>query len=126
MAAPIPRYLARLRREVRRGFLPFWVLEELASGPEYGYALMERLRKQTGSPQAVSASTLYPTLSRLRAAGLVRVFHGTTSQGPLRKYYELTPEGRTALPAIRELWGEVARPATPSARVGPLSPEAVP
>jgi PadR family transcriptional regulator, regulatory protein PadR len=126
MAAPIPRYLARLRREVRRGFLPFWVMEELATGPEYGYALMERLRKQTGSPQAVSPSTLYPTLARLRSAGLVRVFHGTTSNGPVRKYYELTPGGRAALPAIRELWGEVVRVPTPAVQVVRVLPEGVP
>lgn len=107
---------------MRRGFLPLRVLEELASGPEYGYALMERLRRQSGSALAVSPSTLYPTLARLRAAGFVRVFHGSTSRGPMRKYYELTPEGRAALPEIRELWGEVTRaPELPAARRAPAA-----
>jgi PadR family transcriptional regulator, regulatory protein PadR len=101
-------FLFRLRREVRRGFLSAWVLEQLAEGPAYGYELLERIARSHGDAVKVGASTLYPTLSRLRAAGFVRCFHGTVSSGPLRKYYELTAEGRGALPAVRALWTEVA------------------
>jgi PadR family transcriptional regulator, regulatory protein PadR len=113
------RYLSHLRREVRRGFLPWWVMERLSEGPAYGYQLMERIGRELGPEFRVTPSTLYPTLSRLRAAGLVRSFYGTVSAGPLRKYYELTDAGRASLPMMRAIWAETARvkaplPAVPS------------
>ncbi|HTW39769.1 MAG TPA: PadR family transcriptional regulator [Thermoplasmata archaeon] len=103
------RFLAHLRREVRRGFLPWWVIERLAEGPAYGYELMERIGRELGPEFRVTPSTLYPTLARLRAAGLVRTFHGKVSAGPLRKYYELTDLGRESLPAMRAIWAQTAR-----------------
>ncbi len=119
-------FLARMRREVRRGFLPLWIMEELAHGPAYGYELMERIGRQFGSDLRVTPSTLYPTLARLRAAGLVRTFHGTVSAGPLRKYYELTDDGRRNLATMRTIWGEMAtwrpeaRPGAPEGRATQL------
>jgi len=108
MSGTTRKFLFRLRREVRRGFIPLWVLEQLVDGPTYGYELLERIAREYGDEFRLTPSTLYPTLSRLRSAGLVRTFHGTVSSGPLRKYYELTPEGRENLPAIRAIWTEVA------------------
>jgi PadR family transcriptional regulator PadR len=113
------RFLAHLRREVRRGFLPWWVMERLADGPTYGYELMERIGRELGPEFRVTPSTLYPTLSRLRAAGLVRTFHGKVSAGPLRKYYELTDAGRASLPAMRAIWAQTAR-------VPPVAPSSAP
>lgn len=111
------RFLSHLRREVRRGFLPWWVMERLADGPAYGYELMERIGRELGPEFRVTPSTLYPTLSRLRAAGLVRTFHGKVSAGPLRKYYELTEAGRESLPAMRAIWAQTARgPAVATAK----------
>ena len=109
-------FLARLTREIRRGILPVWILEELGGGPAYGYALLERLKVQHGGEVSVTPSTLYPTLARLRTAGLVRSFHGRTSLGPLRKYYELTDAGRDLLPSLRALWAQTAAMRSPSMR----------
>ncbi len=111
-------FLFRLQREVRRGALPLWVMEELDRGPAYGYLLMERLKAQHGPALPVGPSTLYPTLARLRSAGLVRSFHGTTSRGPIRKYYELTEQGRELLPTVRSLWsggGQIRSARAPAA-----------
>ncbi|MCI4373778.1 MAG: PadR family transcriptional regulator [Thermoplasmata archaeon] len=94
MSAGTRLFLLRLRREVRRGFIPLWVMEQLVDHPTYGYELLERIAREYGSEFRVTPSTLYPTLSRL---------------GPLRKYYELTPEGRGSLPTMRAIWSEVAR-----------------
>ncbi|HEV8050149.1 MAG TPA: PadR family transcriptional regulator [Thermoplasmata archaeon] len=101
--SPPGSFLDGLRRELRHGILPVWVLEALEDGPSYGYALLERLRARHGPELAATPSRLYPALARLRAHGLVRVYHGTESRGPVRKYYELTPRGREMLPEIRAL-----------------------
>jgi len=95
-------------------------MEQLSNGPAYGYELMDRVEREFAGNLRVTASTLYPTLSRLRSAGLVRSFYGKVSAGPLRKYYELTPPGRASLPAMRAIWGEMAQlnSRSRSARIG--------
>jgi DNA-binding PadR family transcriptional regulator len=64
---------------------------------------MVRLRARLGPGVAVGPSVVYPTLARLRSSGIVRIFHGTVSHGPLRKYYELTPRGWAVLPQLRSM-----------------------
>jgi len=104
MTAPSgDRFLSTLRRELRHGVLPVWVLECLEDGPSYGYELLEKLRSRHGDDAAASPSRLYPALARLRSHGLVRIYHGKESLGPVRKYYELTPAGRAMLPEVRAL-----------------------
>ncbi|MCI4369779.1 MAG: PadR family transcriptional regulator [Thermoplasmata archaeon] len=120
--SPPAAFLIGLRRELRHGVLPVWVLESLADGPSYGYALLERLRARHGVEVAATPSRLYPALARLRAHGLVRVYHGTESRGPIRKYYELTPRGREILPEVRAL-AETLRALSV---VAPSAPPAVP
>ena len=115
MAARSQAFVRRLRRAVVRGSLPVWILEELEAGPTYGYELLVRLGRHHGGSDVLGPSVVYPVLARLRLAGLVRVFHGTESLGPLRKYYELTSEGQAVLPEIRHLGlsiaASLARPA---------------
>jgi PadR family transcriptional regulator PadR len=113
MAVSGTGFLRHLRRELRHGVLPVWILEELAAGPTYGYALLERLRARHGADLPVGPSALYPALARLRTARLVRSFHGTDSRGPVRKYYELTPQGWAMLPAALEMTSRFRPSAAP-------------
>ncbi len=113
MADPSGLFLYRLRRELRHGVLPVWILETLSAGPTYGYALLVLLRKREGAWGTVSPSMVYSTLARLRRFGLVRSYHGRESRGPIRRYYELTAKGREVLPGIRELQ-TAFRPAAPA------------
>lgn len=103
VADPSGLFLYRLRRELRHGVLPVWILETLSAGPTYGYALLGLLREREGALGTVSPSMVYSTLARLRRFGLVRSYHGRESRGPIRRYYELTEKGRGVLPGIRAL-----------------------
>jgi len=85
---------------LRNGALPIWILTELRDGPSYGYELLQRLESAHGKEAPVGPSALYPALAGLRAGGLVLNFYGSTSRGPIRKYYDLTQEGRALLPEI--------------------------
>jgi PadR family transcriptional regulator, regulatory protein PadR len=128
MPGPSPRFLYRLRRELRHGLLPVWILEALSEGPTYGYALLGRLRGRAGSERALGPSAIYPALARLKSFGLVTSYHGTESRGPVRKYYALTPQGRATLPEVQVLAsGLLAIPETPRPTPGrrfPLGGEA--
>ncbi|TMG33850.1 MAG: helix-turn-helix transcriptional regulator, partial [Chloroflexi bacterium] len=48
--------------------------------------------------------TIYPLLSRLRRDGLVKTQWRESADGPPRRYYELTPEGRRALTGFKSEW----------------------
>jgi PadR family transcriptional regulator, regulatory protein PadR len=52
----------------------------------------------------VTEGTVYPLLSRLRKAGLVRARLVESPAGPVRKYYTLTPEGRRVRDTMNAHW----------------------
>jgi PadR family transcriptional regulator PadR len=86
--------------QVRKGLLDLCVLRELADQERYGYELVKRL---VGFPGlGVTEGTLYPLLSRLRLQGLVRTRLEESSEGPARKYYALTPEGKRMLELMQD------------------------
>lgn len=78
-----------------RGVLEVCVLRILSEGPTYGYAIGAALADR--GLGTVKGGTLYPLLSRLETAALVEVEWRAGDGGPGRKYYALTPAGRTEL-----------------------------
>ncbi len=48
--------------------------------------------------------TIYPILSRLKREGLVRTTIRESSEGPARKYYELTAGGEAMLDKMNGYW----------------------
>lgn len=77
------------------------MLALIQSEPRYAFELIEGLGN-TGL--LTTEGTLYPLLSRLRRDGLVRTEWRESTEGPPRRYYELTAEGRRALSAFRNEW----------------------
>jgi PadR family transcriptional regulator, regulatory protein PadR len=85
--------------QVRKGLLELAVLSALSRDEQYGLELLRRLQDVPGLE--VQEGTLYPLLSRLRLQGLVRTRLEESPEGPARKYYALTREGRRALAGMR-------------------------
>ena len=82
------------------------VLEAIASGTGYGFDIMD----QTG----LASGSVYPALSKLEKAGLVRsrwenAETAHREKRPPRRYYEITAEGRRALAEALEHFRELAR-----------------
>lgn len=80
---------------VLKGALDLCVLAVLLDGPTYGYGLVERLNENGLS--LVAEGTVYPLLTRLEKRGLLSSERVPSSDGPPRKYYSLTADGRNAL-----------------------------
>jgi PadR family transcriptional regulator PadR len=55
----------------------------------------------------VVEGTLYPLLTRQKNAGLLSYRWEESQQGPPRKYYELTPEGKDYLKDLDNSWQEL-------------------
>ena len=54
---------------------------------------------------SISESTMYPVLRRLQKNNYLTTYD-QPYQGRNRRYYQITPEGRTHLERIRKMWGD--------------------
>jgi PadR family transcriptional regulator, regulatory protein PadR len=86
--------------QVRKGILDLCILNALEDRERYGYELVKTLAALPGF--GITEGTLYPLLSRLRALGLVKTRMEESSDGPARKYYALSPTGRTAVAPMNQ------------------------
>jgi len=61
----------------------------------YGYQMGVELSRRSGGRLTASEGSLYPTLHQMEAQGLIAGFWQTPTGGRARRYYRLTPRGRT-------------------------------
>lgn len=89
--------------QLRRGVLEFCVLALLRETERYGFELVRALSAAGGL--VTTEGTLYPMLGRLRREGAVETsWRESTTGGPPRRYYRLTPHGTATLNAFVEEW----------------------
>lgn len=88
--------------QLRKGTLEYCVLNALEDSPLYGYDIVRQLRALEAL--VISEGTIYPILSRLRQEGLLSTYLAESSEGPARKYYQLTAFGKGMLARMREVW----------------------
>jgi DNA-binding PadR family transcriptional regulator len=80
----------------------FQVLLALAAGHSHGYAVMGYVERLTDGAVRLGPGTLYRTIARLVADGLVVEIGGGDPQAPhdsRRRYYALTERGRAGAEA---------------------------
>lgn len=88
--------------QLRKGLLEFCVLNAISRGETYGYELVQRLK---GVEQlALTESTAYPILARLKQDGYVKVRDAPSSSGPPRRYFSLTALGRHRIGEMNAYW----------------------
>jgi PadR family transcriptional regulator, regulatory protein PadR len=91
---------------IRKGLLEFLILKIVDADKVYVADMLKRLG---GTEFATQEGTLYPLLSRMRREGLVDYEWKESSEGPPRKYYELTPKGRRHLSELADYWNAINR-----------------
>ena len=65
--------------------------------PIHGYLITKSLEEIAGKSLYIQAGTLYPILKNLEANGLIEHEMVKSTEGPPRKVYNMTPDGRKAL-----------------------------
>ncbi len=101
----------------------YFILAALQDEPLHGYAIIKATEALSQGRVRPATGTLYTALDRLTGEGLVQVVREETVNGRARRYYTLTPAGRTALhdhavhlaAAARIVIGRAARTARPAA-----------
>lgn len=90
--------------QLKRGLIEVCVLKVLDRDDSYGYQLIKDI-----SPHIeISESTLYPILKRLQIANLLTVY-SVEHDGRLRKYYQITPDGKKRIEDFIAEWQEVMK-----------------
>jgi PadR family transcriptional regulator PadR len=87
--------------QLRRGVVEYCVMALLAEEERYGYDLVTAL---SDAGLVASTGSIYPLLSRLRRNELVETTWRESPDGPPRRYYRLTEQGRVTLERFRTAW----------------------
>lgn len=88
-----------MQMQIQSRFLDGAVLALIKENDLYGYALTQEVK----SIFAISDSTVYPVLKRLRKEKLV-VTYDEPFQGRNRRYYQITASGSAELQVIEQEW----------------------
>ncbi len=83
------------------------ILTLLSKGENYGYALIQEVKRLSGEKIEWTDGMLYPVLHRMESEGWIQSRWGEADNGRKRKYYSIKKEGRKALEKQREQWGAV-------------------
>lgn len=94
----------------------FHILVSLADTDRHGYSVMQEVADRTGGAVKLQAGTLYATLKKLLADGLIRELDERPGddQDGRRRYYRLTPFGRDTVQAEAGRLAELVRQARAS------------
>ena len=95
-----------VKSQMRKGVLEYCTLLILHDQPAYVSDIIESLKE---AHLIVVEGTLYPLLTRLKNSGLLSYEWVESTQGPPRKYYELTEQGKAFLGELENSWDELNR-----------------
>ncbi len=91
--------------QLRKGLLEFCILNVLGNGESYGYQIVQRL--EAVEELAITESTVYPILARLRKDGYLKVRSSPSPGGPPRRYFSLTALGCRHVRELNEYWNDL-------------------
>ena len=92
------------KSQMRKGMLEYCIMLLLKDKPCYSSDIIQKLKDAN---LLVVEGTLYPLLSRLKKDGILSYEWQESTQGPPRKYYVLSNEGKTMLEALDAAWREL-------------------
>jgi PadR family transcriptional regulator PadR len=98
-----------LEREMKRGSAELLILALLEERERHGYDIGKQIEERSGALIKFHVTSLYPTLYRLEAKGLVEGRWVEKAGQRRRRYYRLTPGGRGTLVRQRSIWQNFAK-----------------
>ena len=80
-----------------RGNTDMIILAQLSKEDSYGYAINKMIQQASEQRLELKEATLYGSFRRLEEAGCITFYWGDETTGARRRYYRITPKGRSAL-----------------------------
>ena len=93
-----------IKSQMRKGYLEYCILLILRKKPAYTTDIISELK---AAKLIVVEGTLYPLLTRLKNGNLLDYKWEESTQGPPRKYYEMTELGHSFLDDLEMAWEEI-------------------
>jgi PadR family transcriptional regulator, regulatory protein PadR len=90
--------------EWKKGSAELLVLSLLEDQPRHGYDVSKLIQLRSGGALRFHVTSLYPLLHRLEKQGLIDGRWVEKPEQRRRRYYSLTPQGRTALRSKQQSW----------------------
>ena len=95
-------------RSLVSGSMGMLILRLLSEKDMYGYEMIDTLKKRSENVFELKAGTLYPLLLGLEEKQFLNSYEQEVL-GKVRKYYQITPEGRKHLEQKKEEWKEYSK-----------------
>jgi len=93
-----------IKSQMRKGYLEYCILLILRKKAAYASDIISELKD---AKMIVVEGTLYPLLTRLKNSELLDYRWEESTQGPPRKYYEMTEKGISFLEELEIAWDEI-------------------
>ena len=94
----------KIEKSLLSGSTPMLILSLLKDTDMYGYEMVAELARRSDDTFHLKEGTLYPLLHTLEKNKLVTSYTKQTPSGRERKYYRLTPDGRSHLEEKEQEW----------------------
>jgi transcriptional regulator len=91
-------------KDLKKGSAELLILSLLRVEPRHGYELCKLLDVRSGGAVRFKVASLYPLLYRLERRGWIAGRWIERAGQRRRRYYRLTPTGRTVLDAQHQQW----------------------
>ncbi len=96
--------IENIKSQFRKGTLEYCILLIISRKRAYTSDIINELKS---AHLIVVEGTLYPLLTRLKNDGLLQYAWEESTQGPPRKYYEISPKGNNILNEMELAWEEL-------------------
>ena len=98
----------KIDKSLISGSTAMLVLKLLSEKDMYGYEMIDTLRKRSENVFELKAGTLYPLLHSLEDRRYL-ISYEQEAVGKVRKYYQITKDGRKHLEEKKNQWQEYSR-----------------
>ena len=95
-------------RSLVSGSMGMLILRLLSEKDMYGYEMIDTLKKRSENVFELKAGSLYPLLHGLEEKQFLYSYEQEVL-GKVRKYYQITPEGRKYMEQKKEEWKEYTK-----------------
>ena len=89
-----------------RGHTDAIILARLLRSDSYGYEINKIISTLSSGRFELKEATLYTAFKRLEEAGHIASYWGSSGAGARRRYYTITPEGKSACHRLLAEWQE--------------------
>ncbi len=95
--------------ELLKGTLSLLILSLLSRKAMYGYEIAATVHRETDGTFTWREGSLYPSLHKMQADGLITGEWEEKETGRKRRYYHITPRGRETLREKLQSWADLSR-----------------